>query len=224
MVEGFFGVCLPRQRRHLGDQAGRKEGLSDCIVQFPCQATALLDGSQLLGLLVQARVLDGDRRLIGHGLEHLQIALVEGIQLVALDVQYADDASLINTGHYGAGPGSTTKTLAKYIGGCGAGRCYCAVQPNGDITPCVFMPLVVGNVRRDDFMNVWENCEVFKQLRDRSTYGENCVSCDYKYYCGGCRARSYGYFGDFLGPDPGCINNRESWQRLKANVAEAASL
>jgi len=145
-------------------------------------------------------------------------------QLGRICTMYADEASLINTGHYGAGPGSTTKTLAKYIGGCGAGRCYCAVQPNGDITPCVFMPLVVGNVRRDDFMDIWENCEVFKRLRDRSTYKENCASCDYKYYCGGCRARSYGYFGDFLGADPGCINNRESWQRLKATVAENASL
>ena len=134
-------------------------------------------------------------------------------QLGRICTMYADEASLINTGHYGAGPGSTTKTLAKYIGGCGAGRCYCAIQPNGDITPCVFMPIVVGNVRRDDFLDVWENCDVFRQLRDRSTYKENCVSCDYKYYCGGCRARAYGYFGDYLGADPGCINNKELWNQ-----------
>ena len=34
-----------------------------------------------------------------------------------------------------------------------------------------------------------------------------CGSCEYRYYCGGCRARAYGYTGDYLAPDPGCIRN-----------------
>jgi MoaA/NifB/PqqE/SkfB family radical SAM enzyme len=32
--------------------------------------------------------------------------------------------------------------LADFVGGCGAGRLYWAMQPNGDLSPCVFMPIV----------------------------------------------------------------------------------
>ena len=156
-------------------------------------------------------------------LDSKEISVVSSApQLGRICTAYANEVSLINTGHYGAGPGQTTKTLAKYIGGCGAGRCYCAIQPNGDITPCVFMPIVVGNVTRDDFMDVWEHNEIFKNLRDRSRYKGNCVSCDYKLYCGGCRARAFGYFHDPLEADPGCIGNIKSWERLKADLSAAS--
>ncbi|MEM2914845.1 MAG: radical SAM protein, partial [Candidatus Bathyarchaeia archaeon] len=42
----------------------------------------------------------------------------------------------------------------------------------------------------------------------------HCGICKYKYVCGGCRARAYGYFGDYSAPDPGCINNSEEWKKL----------
>jgi hypothetical protein len=32
--------------------------------------------------------------------------------------------------------------------------------------------------------------------------------------CGGCRARAYGYFEDYLAPDPGCIYNMDAWNEL----------
>jgi len=163
-------------------------------------------------------------RVLQKTLNAREISVVSSApQLGRICTMYADDVGLVNTGHYGAGPGTTTKTLARYIGGCGAGRCYCALQPNGDITPCVFMPIVVGNIRRDDFMDVWENNEIFKELRDRSRYKENCVSCNYKYYCGGCRARAYGYFGDVLEADPGCIGNFEKWERLKSELSAGST-
>jgi radical SAM protein with 4Fe4S-binding SPASM domain len=129
-------------------------------------------------------------------------------------LQLAGDGGVVNTGHYGYGPGASTRLLAKYIGGCGAGRCYCAVQPNGVVTPCVFMPLQVGDLRKERLMDIWERSEVMRLLRDRDDRTGHCKVCDYKYHCGGCRARSYGYFKDLRAPDPGCINNLAEWEAL----------
>ena len=108
--------------------------------------------------------------------------------------------------------------LSEFIGGCGAGRFYCAIEPNGDIYPCVFFPLKVGNVREDRFEDVWDNNQVFWDLRDRDKLKGHCGECEYRYVCGGCRARAYGYFGDYLAPDPGCVNNLDAWERLVSGV------
>lgn len=104
--------------------------------------------------------------------------------------------------------------LSDFIGGCGAGRVYCALDPDGTIIPCVFFSLTVGNIRNDNFQEVWGN-PVFKELRNRDKLKGQCGQCEYRYVCGVCRARAYGYFGDYLAPDPGCINNLDLWEKLK---------
>ncbi len=95
--------------------------------------------------------------------------------------------------------------LADFIGGCGAGRNYCSIEYNGDMQPCVFIPIKVGNVLKDGFENVWKNSEVLKKLRNRELLKDGCGECEYKYICGGCRARAYAYHDDILASDPGCI-------------------
>lgn len=104
--------------------------------------------------------------------------------------------------------------LAEFIGGCGAGRFYMALEPNGDLQPCVFFPLKIGNILEDDFEELWMKNKVLEDLRNKDII-EKCRSCDYRYYCGGCRARAYGYFGDYLKPDPGCINNIEFYEMIR---------
>jgi radical SAM protein with 4Fe4S-binding SPASM domain len=100
-----------------------------------------------------------------------------------------------------------TITLAQFIGGCGAGRLYCAIEPNGDIQPCVFMPIRVGNVK-EGFEKVWHSSPILEQLRDRSRLKQHCGTCEYKFVCGGCRARAYAYLNDLNASDPGCIYNK----------------
>jgi MoaA/NifB/PqqE/SkfB family radical SAM enzyme len=51
--------------------------------------------------------------------------------------------------HFGTGEtGEKNRMLAEFIGGCGAGRLYCAIQPNGIVTPCVYIPTEVGDLRQ----------------------------------------------------------------------------
>ncbi len=104
--------------------------------------------------------------------------------------------------------------VADFIGGCGAGRIYCAIEPDGAVQPCVFMPIKVGSILEDEFEDLWLNNKVLNDLRDRSKLKGSCGTCEFKYVCGGCRARAYAYFNDYLAPDPGCIRNINYWRDI----------
>ncbi|MEX0568804.1 MAG: radical SAM protein, partial [Candidatus Njordarchaeota archaeon] len=95
-------------------------------------------------------------------------------------------------------------SMLEFLGGCGAGRVYLALEPNGDIYPCVFLRKKIGNILQDDFEELWKNNQFLEELRNRDLLKGECGSCQYKYICGGCRARAYNYFGDHLASDPGC--------------------
>jgi radical SAM protein with 4Fe4S-binding SPASM domain len=134
---------------------------------------------------------------------------------VALEAIDKGKGDIISPTHFaGARLEGRGIALAGFIGGCGAGRLYCSIEHNGDIQPCVFMPIKVGNVIKDGFLDVWHSSEVLNQLRDREHLGGSCGSCEYRYVCGGCRARAYCYYGDYLAPDPGCVKNEISSPRV----------
>lgn len=146
-----------------------------------------------------------------------------GLEILSTAPQFARVSLELSKGkviaptHFYAGQASwDLRVLAEFIGGCGAGRLYCALQPNGDVTPCVFMPgLITGNIRDQSFLDIWNGSEVMRRLRNRGLLKNNCGHCEYKHVCGGCRARAFGYFGDYLAPDPGCINNKEFYELIK---------
>ncbi|HHO57088.1 MAG TPA: radical SAM protein [Thermoplasmatales archaeon] len=133
---------------------------------------------------------------------------------VALQEDNNDDMAIMPTHFYAAHLSKKLRALADFIGGCGCGRFYLAMRPNGNIEPCVFFPLTIGNIRRDDFEELWRNNKVLNELRNKNLLEGKCGDCSYRYQCGGCRARAYGYFGDYMAPDPGCIINRDKYQEL----------
>jgi len=116
------------------------------------------------------------------------------------------------------------KQLADFIGGCGAGRFYMSVEPNGDLYPCVFFPheeeVMLGNLLKDDFENLWKNHELLKTLRNKEILKNHCGKCESRNICGGCRARAYNYFGDVLAPDAGCINNKYEWNKIRTELVK----
>jgi radical SAM protein with 4Fe4S-binding SPASM domain len=133
-----------------------------------------------------------------------------------------EQAAVVPTHFYNPKFSGQLKQLAEFVGGCGAGRFYICLEPNGDIYPCVFFPhepaMRVGNLLKDDFGKVWRRSELFWKLRDKDKLRANCGSCRFRYTCGGCRARAYSYFRDVLAPDPGCVRNRNAWQTVQLNV------
>ncbi len=145
-----------------------------------------------------------------------------GLSLLSTAPQFARIAlqcqgSIIPTHFYNINAHNRLRQLAEFIGGCGAGRFYFAIKANGDIQPCVFFPLKVGNVREDDLEKLWRENKVFEELRNKDII-ESCGNCNYRYVCGGCRARAYNYFGDYLKPDPGCIRNAKYYRVAVASL------
>jgi len=121
--------------------------------------------------------------------------------------------------HAGSGSGLKARVVAKYLGGCGAGRTYVCIEPDGNVTPCVYMPdRVMGNLRRQTIKEIIADNALWELLNDREHRSGHCGQCAFKHYCGGCRARADGYFGDPGGPDPGCIFNQVEWERLTARA------
>jgi radical SAM protein with 4Fe4S-binding SPASM domain len=88
--------------------------------------------------------------------------------------------------------------MRRWIRGCLAGLYYCRVYPNGDITPCPYLPIKLGNIREKSFKEIWFNSDVFKSMRDFNALKGKCGECDYRTLCGGCRARAYGLSSDFI--------------------------
>ena len=79
------------------------------------------------------------------------------------------------------------------------------VSHTGDICPAGFLPLALGNVRRDRLAEVYRDAPVFLALHDPSQFHGRCGHCEYHALCGGSRARAYEATGDPLGEDPFCI-------------------
>ncbi|TMQ21239.1 MAG: radical SAM protein [Candidatus Rokuibacteriota bacterium] len=88
-------------------------------------------------------------------------------------------------------------------GSCPAGKYYCRITPEGDVTPCPYMPVAAGNVRSTAFDELWRTASVFGDLRE-SKLGGRCGACEFSRVCGGCRCRAYAASGDYLAEDPAC--------------------
>jgi len=88
--------------------------------------------------------------------------------------------------------------MRQWIRGCMAGLYYCRIYPNGDVTPCPYLPVKLGNIREKTFGEIWFGSKVFKNLRDFDALKGKCGACDYRNLCGGCRARAYGLSSDFI--------------------------
>ncbi len=93
--------------------------------------------------------------------------------------------------------------VAEGTRGCLAGRQYIRIDPEGNITPCPYMSLSLGNIRESSLSDIWENASSLKLLQE-GKYSGRCGSCEYEQICGGCRARALTEKNDFMEEDPLC--------------------
>src|SRR5262245_8506045 len=80
------------------------------------------------------------------------------------------------------------------------------IRPNGDVTPCPYLPVFGGNLRQETLAGIWEGSEIFATIRRRNELGGRCGACELNGMCGGCRARAYGATGDVMAEDPLCTH------------------
>jgi radical SAM protein len=74
----------------------------------------------------------------------------------------------------------------------------------GDVSPSGFLPLVAGNVRKSDPIEIYRTSPLFTALRDPNHFEGKCGRCEYRFICGGSRARAWAASGSPLGTDPLC--------------------
>ena len=101
--------------------------------------------------------------------------------------------------------GEVTRGEWKVARGCSAGISFVFVSHLGNVYPCDHLPVKAGNIREKDFKDIWDNAEVFQNLRSFNKLQGKCGACEYKDICGGCRARAYFHYGDYLQEDPACL-------------------
>jgi AdoMet-dependent heme synthase len=88
--------------------------------------------------------------------------------------------------------------------GCLAGQLICLIDVDGNVLPCSYFPLAAGNIRCQSFREIWEQSDLFLNLRNFAAYGGSCGRCEYVNVCGGCRARAYAITGDYMAAEPFC--------------------
>ncbi len=92
----------------------------------------------------------------------------------------------------------------RFTRGCLAGISYCIISPVGQVQPCAYLDIKLGNVREKSFADIWRDNPVLQQLR-AAEYKGKCGICDFRERCGGCRARAYYYSGgDMMAEDNWC--------------------
>lgn len=91
---------------------------------------------------------------------------------------------------------------------CGAGRVVCLIDPIGDVYACPFAiheQFLAGNIREHGFEHVWQQSDLFADLREPVTAGA-CSSCEHYGTCrGGCMAAKFFTGLPMDGPDPECV-------------------
>ena len=77
--------------------------------------------------------------------------------------------------------------------------------PNGDVVPCRRLPIVMGNIKKDTFLEIYYAKNKMWELKNWDNQSDECKSCDSIKVCHGSgKCIAYGYFGTPYAPDPGC--------------------
>lgn len=89
--------------------------------------------------------------------------------------------------------------------GCLGGISFSFISSDEIVQPCGYLEITCGDLKKSAFDQIWNNSDVFKELRNLSLYKGKCGRCEYIKFCGGCRARAYEDTGDYLEEEPLCL-------------------
>ncbi|HNX76400.1 MAG TPA: radical SAM protein [Candidatus Rifleibacterium sp.] len=100
-------------------------------------------------------------------------------------------------GEMGREPGSRGRS-------CMAGNGFVFVSWRGDVKPCGYFDLVVGNIRERPLKDIYLGSQQLKDMRTPEKFTGVCGVCRFNKICGGCRARAYAVHGSYMATDPNC--------------------
>ncbi len=106
--------------------------------------------------------------------------------------------------------------------GCGAGRSFASVQPNGDVLACVQLPTMkMGNLREKRFSEMWLDSPPVRALRALTVQRfAECRGCSYRHVCAKCPALSLSEGGSIDGHSRQiCERTKAYWGAIEARLA-----
>lgn len=90
------------------------------------------------------------------------------------------------------------------VRGSTCGKLSLHLEPDGEVTPCGFIPVSAGNILEQGLDRIWAESPVLRRMREKRPEGK-CRSCGVYGDClGGCTARAFAVSGSFNAPDPHC--------------------
>jgi len=95
------------------------------------------------------------------------------------------------------------------------GRGMFFISHVGEVYPSGFLPLVTGNVRERSLKEIYMESPVFQDLKDPEKLKGKCGRCEFRYICGGSRARAYAVYGDYLAQEPRCLYKPGKFELVK---------
>ena len=114
-------------------------------------------------------------------------------------------------------PTANTGILSQETNACICGE-YLFIEPNGDVKPCSFAPMVLGNVKVKSLVTIWQEnmaSPLMGKIRSHTTRTGYCKTCKYLVDCKGCRSRTFVLTGDWFASDPVCPISELVKERLK---------
>lgn len=104
-------------------------------------------------------------------------------------------------------PPAQIQRLGKRMGfGIRDGNGVIFVSHRGEVYPAGFLPYpLLGNVRERPLSQIYRYSPFLMELRDMDRLKGRCGRCEFRWVCGGSRARAYATSGDYLAEEPYCV-------------------
>jgi AdoMet-dependent heme synthase len=107
---------------------------------------------------------------------------------------------------------------------CGAGHNACHVSAYGDVSPCVSMPIVCGNVREEPFSMIWHRSPAMLRVRSiRIRDLHSCAGCAAGRFCSRCPGQALVEDGDLHGPSTAACDHALVAAQVAGSSAVPAS-
>lgn len=105
----------------------------------------------------------------------------------------------------GMPPAAITQAAKRQGLGVRDGNGVIFVSHRGDVFPAGFLPYpVLGNVREEPLSQLYREAPQLLELRNMENLRGACGRCEFRWACGGSRARAYAMTGDAMETDPLC--------------------
>lgn len=118
--------------------------------------------------------------------------------------------------------------IRRMPGGINDGNGCIFISHTGEVYPSGFLPVSAGNVLHRPLLEIYRESPLFRALRNPDNYRGKCGWCEYRYICGGSRARAYAVTGDYLESEPFCVyvpdpRHPYSYRRGRGGISEVST-